>query len=119
MRGLARRNPGSRELHQALQEVVRSLIPFLRDRPKNAEGTILEQMTEPDRIIICRVCWLDDDDNIRTKSAYRVQFNNAIGPYSDGLRFHRNETLRGLKFLGFDQTFKRSAVSTATRATAV
>ena len=108
MRGLVRRNPGEREFHQAVLEVVGSLIPFLRDHPKYAAGAILERMTEPDRIIIFRVCWLDDDNNIRTNRAYRVQFNNAIGPYKGGLRFHRTVTLSILKFLGFEQTFKNS-----------
>ena len=108
MRGLARRNPGEREFHQAVREVVGSLIPFLRDNPRYTAGAILERMTEPDRIIIFRVCWLDDDNNIRTNRAYRVQFNNAIGPYKGGLRFHRSVTLSVLKFLGFEQTFKNS-----------
>ena len=108
MRGLARRNPGEREFHQAVQEVVASLIPFLRDHPKYTAGRILERLTEPDRIIVFRVCWLDDDNNIRTNRAYRVQFNNAIGPYKGGLRFHRSVTLSVLKFLGFEQTFKNS-----------
>ena len=66
MRGLARRNPGEGEFHQAVRQVVGSLIPFLRDHPQYAGGAILERMTEPDRIIIFRVCWLDDDNNIRT-----------------------------------------------------
>ena len=108
MRGLVRRNPDEREFHQAVQEVVGSLLPFLRDHPRYAEGAILERLTEPDRIIIFRVCWLDDDNRIRTNRAYRVQFNNAIGPYKGGLRFHRNVTLSVLKFLGFEQTFKNS-----------
>ena len=71
MRGLARRNPGEREFHQAVREVVGSLIPFLLDHPKYATGAILERMTEPDRIIIFSVCWLEDDNNIRTNRAYR------------------------------------------------
>ena len=71
MRGLARRNPGEREFHQAVREVVGSLIPFLLDHPKYATDAILERMTEPDRIIIFSVCWLDDDNNIRTNRAYR------------------------------------------------
>ena len=108
MSGLARRNPGEGEFHQAVREVVGSLLPFLRDHPKYAGGGILERMTEPDRIIIFRVCWLDDHNNIRTNRACRVQFNNAIGPYKGGLRFHRHVTLSVLKFLGFEQTFKNS-----------
>ena len=108
MHGLARRNPGEHEFHQAVQEVMGSLIPFMRDHPRYAEGGILERMTEPDRIIIFRVCWLDDDNHVRTNRAYRVQFNNSIGPYKGGLRFHRNVTLSVLKFLGFEQTLKNS-----------
>ena len=108
MRGLIRRNPGELEFHQAVREVMGSLVPFLRDHPQYAAGATLERMTEPDRIIIFRVCWLDDDNNIRTNRAYRVQFNNAIGPYKGGLRFHRSVTLSILKFLGFEQTFKNS-----------
>ena len=73
MRGLARRNAGEREFHQAVREVVGSLIPFLLDHFKYAAGAILERMTEPDRIIIFSVCWLDDDNNIRTNRAYRCR----------------------------------------------
>jgi glutamate dehydrogenase (NADP+) len=108
MHGLIRRNPGEPEFHQAVQEVVETLLPFLQDHPTYREGNILERMTEPDRIIIFRVCWQDDDNNIRTNRAYRVQFNNAIGPYKGGLRFHKNVTLSVLKFLGFEQTLKNS-----------
>ena len=108
LRGLVRRNPGETEFHQAVEEVVGSLVPFLREHPRYAEDAILERMTEPDRIIVFRVCWLDDSNNVRTNRAYRVQFNNAIGPYKGGLRFHRNVTLSVLKFLGFEQTFKNS-----------
>lgn len=107
-RGLIRRNPGEPEFHQAVEEVVTSLIPFLRDHPKYSDAGILERMTEPDRVIMFRVCWLDDENRIRTNRAYRVQFNNSIGPYKGGLRFHRNVTLSVLKFLGFEQTFKNS-----------
>ena len=71
MRGLARRNPGEREFHQAVREVVGSLIPFLLGHPKYAAGAILERMTEPDLIMIFSVCWLEDDNNIRTNRAYR------------------------------------------------
>jgi glutamate dehydrogenase (NADP+) len=108
IQGLIRRNPGEPEFHQAVEEVVTSLIPFLDAHPRYAEGGILERMTEPDRVIIFRVCWLDDENRIRTNRAYRVQFNNSIGPYKGGLRFHRDVTLSVLKFLGFEQTFKNS-----------
>ena len=85
-----------------------SLMPFLRDHPRYTDAGILERMTEPDRVIMFRVCWLDDDNQIRTSRAYRVQFNNSIGPYKGGLRFHRDVTLSSLEFLGFEQTFKNS-----------
>ena len=94
MNGLIRRNPGEPEFHQAVEEVVNSLMPFLRDHPRYTDAGILERMTEPDRVIMFRVCWLDDDNQIRTSRAYRVQFNNSIGPYKGGLRFQHDYAIR-------------------------
>lgn len=108
MEGVKKRNPGEDEFHQAVYEVAASIIPFLRDNQKYQEMQILERMTEPDRIISFRVCWEDDDRNVRVNRGYRVQFNNAIGPYKGGLRFHPTVTQSVLKFLGFEQTFKNS-----------
>ena len=108
VRGLVRRNPGEPEFHQAVQEVVETLMPFVLDNRKYYDANILERMTEPDRVVIFRVCWEDDDGNIRTNRAWRVQFNNSIGPYKGGLRFHPTVTLSVLKFLGFEQVFKNS-----------
>ena len=108
MQGLIKRNPGEVEFHQAVDEVATSVIPFINENPKYIEHQILERMTEPDRTIIFRVCWEDDEGNIRTNRGYRVQFNNAIGPYKGGLRFHPSVNLSILKFLGFEQTFKNS-----------
>ncbi|MZG29525.1 MAG: NADP-specific glutamate dehydrogenase [Nitrospinae bacterium] len=108
MQGLIKRNPGEVEFHQAVDEVATSVIPFINENPKYIENQILERMTEPDRTIIFRVCWQDDKGNIRTNRGYRVQFNNAIGPYKGGLRFHPSVNLSILKFLGFEQTFKNS-----------
>lgn len=108
MNGLIRRNPGETEFHQAVHEVAESVIPHINEHPEYQEARILERMTEPDRTIIFRVCWEDDEGNIRTNRGYRVQFNNAIGPYKGGLRFHPSVTLSILKFLGFEQTFKNS-----------
>ncbi|MCL4149444.1 UNVERIFIED_CONTAM: hypothetical protein GTU68_018259 [Idotea baltica] len=108
MSGLKRRNPGEKEFHQAVQEVAETLVPFIENNPKYSNANILERMTEPDRVIIFRVCWEDDEGNIRTNRGYRVQFNNAIGPYKGGLRFHPSVSLSILKFLGFEQTFKNS-----------
>ncbi len=108
MRGLVRRNPGETEFHQAVEEVVTSLMPYVLETPKYRDVAILERMTEPDRIVIFRVCWEDDQGNIRTNRAWRVQFNNSIGPYKGGMRFHPSVTQSVLKFLGFEQTFKNS-----------
>lgn len=108
MRGLLKRNPGETEFHQAVREVAESLFPFLREHQKYRDAYILERMTEPDRVVIFRVTWEDDEGRIRANRAWRVQFNNSIGPYKGGLRFHPSVTMSVLKFLGFEQTFKNS-----------
>ncbi len=108
MKGLKRRNPGQPEFHQAVEEVAKDLVPYLEDKQAYKDAHILDRMTEPDRIIIFRVCWVDDAGNTRVNRGMRVQFNNAIGPYKGGLRFHRNVTLSVLKFLGFEQVLKNS-----------
>ena len=106
--GVQKRNPGETEFHQAVQEVAASIIPYIQDKPKYQEMQILERMAEPDRAILFRVCWEDDNGNIRVNRGYRVQFNNSIGPYKGGIRFHPTVSLSVLKFLGFEQTFKNS-----------
>ncbi len=108
MKGLKKRNPHEPEFHQAVREVAETLFPYLDAHPKYREARILERMTEPDRIISFRVSWEDDAGNTRVNRAFRVQFNNAIGPYKGGLRFHPSVNLSILKFLGFEQTFKNS-----------
>jgi glutamate dehydrogenase (NADP+) len=108
MEGVTRRNPGEPEFHQAVKEVAANIIPFIQDKPIYQEMQILERMSEPDRVVIFRVCWEDDNGNIRVNRGYRVQFNNSIGPYKGGIRFHPSVTLSILKFLGFEQTFKNS-----------
>lgn len=108
MQGLTKRNPGEFEFHQAVQEVTETLMPYILDNPKYKEAQILERMTEPDRIVIFRVTWEEDQGQIRANRAWRVQFNNAIGPYKGGLRFHPAVTQSVLKFLGFEQVFKNS-----------
>jgi glutamate dehydrogenase (NADP+) len=108
MEGLVRRNPGQPEFHQAVEEVAGSLMPFLLDHPAYRRARILERMTEPDRAIIFRVTWQDARGEIQVNRAWRVQFNNAIGPYKGGMRFHPAVTLSVLKFLGFEQVFKNS-----------
>jgi len=108
MVGLEKRNPGELEFHQAVREVMETLLPFTRDRPEYHDAQVLERMTEPDRVVIFRVTWEDDEGNIRVNRAWRVQFNNSIGPYKGGLRFHPSVNLSILKFLGFEQVFKNS-----------
>jgi glutamate dehydrogenase (NADP+) len=108
IKGLKKRNPGESEFHQAVYEVAESVIPYILDNPKYQQAGIIQRMTEPDRTIIFRVVWEDDKGNIRVNRGYRVQFNNAIGPYKGGLRFHPSVNLSILKFLGFEQTFKNS-----------
>jgi glutamate dehydrogenase (NADP+) len=91
-----------------VREVAESVLPFILDHREYQEARILERMTEPDRVVIFRVTWEDDEGNIRANRAWRVQFNNSIGPYKGGLRFHPEVTLSVLKFLGFEQTFKNA-----------
>jgi glutamate dehydrogenase (NADP+) len=108
MAGLIKRNPGEPEFHQAVHEVARDIVPFIEENQEYKNGCVLDRMTEPDRVVIFRVCWQDDAGNVRVNRGTRVQFNNAIGPYKGGLRFHPSVTLSVLKFLGFEQTFKNS-----------
>ncbi len=111
MEGLIKRNPGETEFHQAVYEFVTDAIPFILEHPHYKKAGIIQRMTEPDRTIIFRVVWEDDAGHIRVNRGYRVQFNNAIGPYKGGLRFHPSVNLSILKFLGFEQTFKNSLTS--------
>ncbi len=108
MAGLIKRNSGQPEFHQAVKEFVSTVMPYVRDNPKYQQHQILERLSEPDRVVIFRVTWQDDKGNIRANRAWRVQFNNSIGPYKGGLRFHPTVTLSVLKFLGFEQIFKNS-----------
>jgi glutamate dehydrogenase (NADP+) len=108
MEELERKNPAQPEFIQASKEVIETVIDFVNDNPRYINGKILERMTEPDRVFSFKVEWEDDKGDIQVNKGYRVQFNNAIGPYKGGLRFHPSVTLGGLKFLGFEQTFKNS-----------
>lgn len=108
MEGLKTRNSGEIEFLQAVSEVAEDVIPFMEKHPRYIEEQVLERLCEPDRIVSFRVCWHDDKNNIRVNRGYRVQNNNAIGPYKGGLRFHPSVNLSILKFLAFEQTFKNS-----------
>lgn len=108
MQEVEARNPNEPEFQQAVFEVVESVLPFVLDNQKYRDARILERMTEPDRVLSFRVCWVDDAGAVQMNRAWRVQFNNAIGPYKGGMRFHPTVTQSVLKFLGFEQTFKNS-----------
>ena len=108
MQGLKRRNPGEPEFHQAVYEVAANVFDYIADKEIYHKMQILRRMTEPDRVISFRVCWEDDNGNIRVNRGFRVQNSNAIGPYKGGLRFHPSVNQSILKFLAFEQTFKNS-----------
>jgi glutamate dehydrogenase (NADP+) len=105
---LVAKNPAEPEFHQAVKEVVESLVPCLERHPEYLEHKILERISEPDRIFIFRVPWQDDRGEIHVNRGFRVEFSNAIGPYKGGLRFHPTVNLGILKFLGFEQILKNS-----------
>jgi glutamate dehydrogenase (NADP+) len=108
MAGLRKRNPGEPEFHQAVEEVAIHILPYIADKPIYKDKQVLERMTEPDRIVTFRVCWEDDEHHIRVNRGFRVQCNNAIGPYKGGIRFDPSVNQSILKFLGFEQVFKNS-----------
>lgn len=105
---LSGKNPGQNEFIQAAIEVLTSLAPVIETHPEYEKNAILERLTEPDRQIMFRVPWTDDNGKIHVNRGYRVQFNSAIGPYKGGLRFHPSVNLGIVKFLGFEQIFKNS-----------
>ena len=101
-------SPGQPEFHQAVHEVFESVTVLLADRPDWRDARIPERLTEPDRVISFRVCWTDDAGAVHVERGWRVQFNQALGPYKGGLRFHPTVNEGVLKFLGFEQTFKNA-----------
>ncbi len=102
------KNPSEIEFHQAVHEVVESLIPYIEEHPHYSEAKILERMVEPERVILFRVPWLDDKGEVQINKGFRIEMNSAIGPYKGGLRFHPTVNLGILKFLAFEQVFKNS-----------
>jgi glutamate dehydrogenase (NADP+) len=103
-----KKNPGEVEFHQAVREVVESVMPFINENPKYMKAKILERMVEPERVVMFRVSWVDDKGEIQVNKGYRIQMNSAIGPYKGGLRLHPSVNLSILKFLAFEQVFKNS-----------
>ena len=101
-------NPGETEFHQAVQEVVESVMPFIEKNPKYQDARILERIVEPERVIMFRVPWQDDKGEIQVNRGFRIEMNSALGPYKGGLRLHPSVNLGILKFLAFEQVFKNS-----------
>ncbi len=108
MNYVVQKNPGEPEFHQAVREVVESIMPFVEANPKYQKAKILERMIEPERTIMFRVPWLDDKGEIQINKGYRIEMNSAIGPYKGGLRLHPSVNLGILKFLAFEQVFKNA-----------
>ncbi len=108
MQEVIRKNPHEPEFHQAVREVAESLFPYLEAHPIYHAERILERIAEPERVIIFRVAWVDDQGQIQIHRGYRVQMNSTLGPYKGGLRFHPSVNLGILKFLAFEQVFKNS-----------
>ena len=106
--GLCQRNPGEKEFLQAVEEVLTSLEPIVERRPDIVKHKIIDRIVEPERTIIFRVSWTDDQGNVQVNRGYRVQYNSAIGPYKGGIRLHPSVNLSIMKFLGFEQIFKNS-----------
>ena len=108
MSELEAKNPGEKEFHQAVREVLESVAPCLEAYPHLLDNKIMERMVEPERVIIFRVPWMDDEGEIHINRGFRVQMNSAIGPYKGGIRFHASVNLSIMKFLAFEQTFKNA-----------
>jgi len=108
MSELIAKNPGEKEFHQAVNEVLESVAGYIVQNPQLKEEKIMERITEPERVIIFRVPWVDDAGKIQVNRGFRVQMNSALGPYKGGIRFHQSVNLSIMKFLAFEQTFKNS-----------
>jgi len=108
MQDLEKKNPGEVEYLQAVREVLESIEEVYNENPHFESANIIERLIEPDRIYTFKISWVDDNAKVQVNRAYRIQFNNAIGPYKGGLRFHPSVNLSILKFLGFEQIFKNS-----------
>jgi glutamate dehydrogenase (NADP+) len=108
MKKVIERDPAQPEFHQAVREVIESVMPYVEQHPKYEKAKILERVVEPERAIIFRVPWLDDKGEVQVNRGFRIEMNSAIGPYKGGLRFHPSVNLGILKFLAFEQVFKNS-----------
>ena len=102
------KNPSEPEFHQAVHEVAESLVLVLEKHPEYRQAKVLERIIEPERVILFRVPWVDDQGSVQINRGFRIEMNSAIGPYKGGLRFHPSVNLGILKFLAFEQVFKNS-----------
>ena len=108
MADLERKNPGESEFHQAVRTVLESVAPYLVEHPELQAAKIMERIVEPERVIMFRVPWMDDQGEVQINRGFRIQMNSAIGPYKGGIRFHASVNLSIMKFLAFEQTFKNA-----------
>ncbi len=108
MENVKAKNPAQPEFHQAVEEVAESLVPVLDKHPEYRSAKILERIVEPERVIMFRVPWVDDQGEVQINRGFRIEMNSAIGPYKGGLRFHPSVNLGILKFLAFEQVFKNA-----------
>lgn len=108
MADIIAKNPGEDEFHQAVEEVVQTIIPYVEENPHYKTAKIMERLAEPERVILFRVPWKDDKGEIQINKGYRIEMNSAIGPYKGGLRFHPTVNLGVLKFLAYEQVLKNS-----------
>ncbi|UCB56443.1 MAG: NADP-specific glutamate dehydrogenase [Candidatus Omnitrophota bacterium] len=108
MQEIIKKNPAEAEFHQAVREVVESIMPFLQNNPEYLKAKVIERIAEPERVVMFRVPWMDDKGEVHINRGYRIEMNSALGPYKGGLRFHPTVNLGILKFLGFEQVFKNS-----------
>ena len=113
MASLEAKHPGESEYLQAVKEVLLSIQDIYNQHPEFEKASLIERLVEPDRIFTFKVPWVDDKGKVQVNLGYRVQFNNAIGPYKGGIRFHASVNLSILKFLGFEQTFKNALTTIA------
>ncbi len=113
LEGLKKNCPGQPEFYQAVTEVLASISPLLEKDPKYTKHRIIERLIEPDRLVAFRVVWHDDKGDVQVNKAFRIQFNNAVGPYKGGLRFHPSVNASIIKFLGFEQIFKNALTGLA------
>ncbi|MEK5136083.1 NADP-specific glutamate dehydrogenase [Bacillus sp. FSL W8-0645] len=105
---MEKRNPGEEEFQQAVREILESLVPVFAKHPEYEKQGILERLIEPERLVVFRVPWVDDEGKVQVNRGFRVQFNSAIGPYKGGIRFHPSVNASIIKFLGFEQIFKNA-----------